>query len=97
MTKCLPVDLELNVLDNRGTLCKCLLLEYEFSRSAERSELLIETEARSAESLEARSAESRSDVAPNARRRAQADANLGQGLYIYFDVCMALNNGADVT
>ena len=45
-----------------------------FSRSAERSELLIESEARSAES--------RSDVAPNARA-AQADANLDQGLYIY--------------
>ena len=53
-----------------------------FSRSAERSELLIESEARSAESLEARSAESRSDVAPNARA-AQADVNLDQGLYIY--------------
>ena len=38
-------------------------------RSAERSELLIESEARSAESIEARSAESLSDVAPNARRR----------------------------
>ena len=45
-----------------------------------RSELLIESEARSAESSEARSAESRSDVA---RRRAQGDANLGQGLFIY--------------
>ena len=56
---------------------------YLFSRSAERSELLIESEARSAESSEARSAESRSDVAPNVRRRAQADANLGQGLFIY--------------
>ena len=40
-----------------------------------RSELLNESEARSAES--------RSDVAPNARRRAQADANLGQGLFIF--------------
>ena len=39
-----------------------------------RSELMIESEVRGAESLEARSAESRSDVAPNARRRAQADA-----------------------
>ena len=59
----------------------------------------MESEARSAESLEARSAESRSDVAPNARRR----AHLGQVfseyiyLYIYFDVCTALNSGADVT
>ena len=35
---------------------------------------MIESEVRGAESLEARSAESRSDVAPNARRRAQADA-----------------------
>ena len=39
-----------------------------------RSELLIESEARSAES--------QSDVAPNARRRAQADANLGQVLLL---------------
>ena len=31
---------------------------------------------------EARSAESQSDVAPNARRRAQADANLGQVLLL---------------
>ena len=54
-----------------------------FSRNAERSELLIESEARSNESLEARSAESRSDVAPNARRRAQADVNLGQVFFIY--------------
>ena len=84
-----------------------------FSRSAERRELLIETEVHSAESPEARSAESRSDVAPNARRRAQADANLGRGfhififiylyiylfiyVFIYFDVCTALNKGADVT
>ena len=71
-----------------------------FSRSAERSELLIESEARSAESPEARSAESRSDDAPNARA-AQADANLDQGLfiyiYIYLDASTALNNGADVT
>ena len=61
-----------------------------FSRNAERSELLIESEARSNESLEARSAESRSDVAPNARRRAQADVNLGQVfLYIYlFILCV---------
>ena len=44
-----------------------------FSRSAEHSELLIESEARSAKS--------RSDVAPNARA-AQADANLDQGFYI---------------
>ena len=61
-------------------------MDHVYSRSAERSELLIELEARSAESSEARSVESRSDVAPNARRRAQADANLGQVLYIYFDV-----------
>ena len=46
------------------------------------AKLLIASEARSVESLEARSAESRFDVARNARRRAQADANLGQGLYI---------------
>ena len=45
-----------------------------FSRSAERSVLLIESEERSAES--------RSDVTPSARA-AQADANLDQGLYIY--------------
>ena len=38
-----------------------------FSRSVERSELLIESEARSAESIKARSTESRCDVAPNAR------------------------------
>ena len=50
-----------------------------FSRSAERSELLIESEARSAES--------RSDVAPNVRRLAQADANLGQGFYGVF-ICI---------
>ena len=57
------------------------------------------------------SVESRSDVAPNARRCAQADANLGQGLfiyiyifiylfiylYIYFDERTEHNNGADVT
>ena len=43
-----------------------------FSRSAERSELLIEWEARITESL--------SDVAQNARA-AQADANLGQGSF----------------
>ena len=54
-------------------------------------------------SLEARSTESRSDVVPKARRRAQVDANLGQGfliyiyLFIYFDVCTALNNGTDIT
>ena len=47
-----------------------------FSRSAERRELLIESEARSTETLEARSAESVSDVAPNTRRRAQV--NFGQ-------------------
>ena len=41
----------------------------QFSRSAERSKLLIELEARSAQSIQARSAESRSHVAPNARMR----------------------------
>ena len=55
--------------------------EGSFSRSAERSELLMESEARSTESLEARSAESLSDIVPNARA-AQVDANLDQGLYI---------------
>ena len=66
-----------------------------FSRKSDRyilfsrSELLIESETCSTESLEARSAESRSDVASNARA-AQADANLDQG-------CTVLNNGADVT
>ena len=54
-----------------------------FSRSAERSELLIESEARSADSLEARSAESRSDDAPNAGA-AQADANLDQFFFNIF-------------
>ena len=44
---------------------------------AEHSKLLIESEVHSAESLE-----SRSDVALNVRRRAQADANVGQGLYM---------------
>ena len=44
---------------------------------AEHSKLLIESEVHSAESLE-----SQSDVAPNVRRRAQADANVGQGLYM---------------
>ena len=82
-----------------------------FSRSeawsTEHSELLIESEARRAESSEAWSAKSRSDVAPNARRCAQGDANLGQGLYmyiyifiylfIYLDVWTDHNNGADVT
>ena len=64
-------------------------------RSAECSELLIESEVQSAESP--------SDVAPKSRRRRlQADANLGQGLYIYdiyiyIDVCTAFNNCADVT
>ena len=43
-------------------------------QGAERSELVIESEARSAES--------RSDDAPNART-AQTDANLDQGLFIY--------------
>ena len=57
---------------------------------------------RSAESLEAQSAESRSDVAPKVCK-ARADANLNQGLYlfiylfIYLDVCTDPNNGADVT
>ena len=55
--------------------------------SFSRSELLIESEARSAESPEARSAESRSDDAPNARA-AQADANLDQGLFIYLFIWM---------
>ena len=50
----------------------------------EHSELLIKLVVRSAESSQARSSESRSHIAQNARRRAQADANLGQGLYIYF-------------
>ena len=65
-------------IPNSEEIHQCELYSYPsilFSRSAERSELLIESEARSAES--------RSDVAPNARRRAQADANLGQGFYIY--------------
>ena len=53
-----------------------------FSRSAERSELLIESEARSAES--------RSDVAQNVRRLAQADANLCQGFYGVF-ICIYIN------
>ena len=53
----------------------------------------------SAKSSEAGSAESRSDVA---RRCTQADANLDQVflniyIFIYLDVCMALNNGADIT
>ena len=63
-----------------------------FSQSAKRSELLFESEARSAESLQSRSAESRSDDASNARRCAQADANLGQVffLYIYFFLCFML-------
>ena len=61
-----------------------LLLLYLFlqseAQSAKCSKLLIELEVRSAKSIEARSNESRSDVAPNA---GQADANLDQGLYIY--------------
>ena len=57
-----------------------------FSRSAERSELLIESAAHSAESSKAQSAESRSDVAPNAQRLAQGDANLGQGLFISISI-----------
>ena len=56
------------------------------SRDAERSELLIESEARSAESIEARSAESPSDVVPN------ADANLDQGLYI----CIFIEHTANI-
>ena len=60
-----------------------------FSRSAERSELLIESEARSAESPEARSAESRSDDAPNARA-AQADANLDQVFFIYIFIYLLI-------
>ena len=60
------------------------------------SELLMELEVHSTEYLEARSAESPSDVAPNVRRHTQVDANLGQGLYIYIYIfgCM---HGADVT
>ena len=80
----------------RGTKCR------------EHSELLIESESHSAESLEAQSTKSRSDVTPNAPK-AQADANLDQSLYIYkyiylfiylfiyLDVCTDHNNGADVT
>ena len=69
------------------TFKKCLKTEQRVLHFS-RSELLIESEARSAESSEARSAESRSDVAPNARRRAQGDANLGQGLFIYLYIWM---------
>ena len=54
--------------------CGCVF----FSRSAERSELLIESEVRSAESL--------TDVVLNTRA-VQADANLNQGLYIYILMC----------
>ena len=46
-----------------------------FSRSAEHSEFLIESEAQSAESL--------SDVTRVSVRAAQADANFGQGFYSY--------------
>ena len=60
----------------------------------------MESEARSAESLEARSAESRSDVALNVRA-AQTDQGfyiyLFIYLFIYLDVCTDHNNGADVT
>ena len=52
-----------------------------FSRIAERSELLIESEAHSAAFLEAQSAEPLADVAPKARA-AQANANLDHGIYI---------------
>ena len=58
-----------------GSIFYFLFNNFLFSQS----ELLIEAEARSAESLEARSAKSLADVA----RTAQADANLDQGLYIY--------------
>ena len=58
-----------------------------------RSELLIESEACSAESIEARSAECRSDVAPNARA-ARADANLDQGLYLL--LCMHCSAGTRI-
>ena len=54
-----------------------------FSRSAERTELLIEAEAHSAESLEARSAESRSDVAPNARRRMRISIRVYIYIYLF--------------
>ena len=57
------------------------------SLSFSRSELLTESEARSAESIEAQSAECRSDVAPNARA-AQAFANLDQRIYIYIYIYM---------
>ena len=66
---------------------------YLFSRSAERRELLIEAEAPNAESLKARSTESLSDVAPNARRmRAECESRSGFiyvyiYIYIYSDVC----------
>ena len=73
-------------------------------RSAKRSELLIESEVRSAESLEVRSAKSPSDVAPKARA-GRCESQSGFLIYfliyiyifIYFDVCMALNNGTDIT
>ena len=67
-------------------------------RSAKCSELLIESEAHRAKSLEVQSAESRPDVVPNT----QVDANLDQGLnihkyiFIYLDVCTDHNNGTDI-
>ena len=63
-------------------------------RSTEHSELLIESEAHSTESLQVQSAKSWSNVAPNAQRHPQADVNLGQGFY--WCVHNSTNNGADV-
>ena len=74
-----------------------MILLSSFSRSTERSELLIESEARNAESTEARCAECRFDVALNARA-VQADANLGQGcLYIYIYIYIYIIGAKGVT
>ena len=71
-------------------------------RSAKCSELLVESEACRAKSLEVQSAESRPNVVPNTHT-AQADVNLDQALciyiylFIYLDVCTDHNDDADIT
>ena len=74
-----------SLLYSSFNICKVDFVKFSWSWN----QLLIESEARSAESLEARSSESRTDVAPNARRRMRISVRgfLYIYLYIYFGVC----------